>query len=190
MRFAQSFLPLEKSKFHTKQFDCGRPAMNQFLSRFALKHAQLGLSRTLVLPALEDRTEPARIPSEKAQPENSKQAKYLQPIAAYYTLASTSVSKKDLSCQQSLPHYSIPAILLARLAVDIQYQGRNIGEKSLIYALRHAVRLSDQGLPAFCVILDVLDQEALNFYQQFDFFHCLSNNPMRLFVPMKVLRKI
>ena len=145
--------------------------MNIFLSRFAHKHAKLGLSRTLVLP--------------EASVGQGK-----MPIAAYYTLAASTVFQKEIPSKQSLPRYPLPVALLARLAVDLRYQGRRLGEKSLIYALRHAVRLCDKGLPAYGLILDVLDDQALRFYQRFDFFHPFTKDPMRLFAPINALRKI
>lgn len=145
--------------------------MNLFLSRFAIKHAKLGLSRTLVLP--EASTSPGKT-----------------PIAAYYTLAASTIFRQEIPSEQSLPGYPLPVALLARLAVDLNHQGKRLGEKSLISALRHVVRLCDEGLPAFGLILDVLDEDALKFYQGFNFFHCLTEDPMKLFVPMNVLRKI
>ena len=171
MTLCQSFVPINKTEHLIKSFDCGKPEMNLFLSRFAIKHAKLGLSRTLVLP------EVSTLPSKT-------------PIAAYYTLAAATVSQQRIPVEHSLPRYPLPVALLARLAVDLQYQGKRLGEKTLIYALRHAVRLCDEGLPAVGLILDVLDEDALRFYQRFDFFHCFTDDPMRLFVSMNVLRKI
>ncbi len=145
--------------------------MNLFLSRFAVKHGKQGLSRTFVLP--ERSTSKGKI-----------------PIAAYYTLAASTIYRAEIPAKESLPRYPLPMVLLARLAVDLKHQGKGLGEKSLIYALRHAVRLCDKGLSAHGLILDVLDEEALRFYQRFNFFHSLSNDPMKLFVQMNALRKI
>lgn len=145
--------------------------MNTFLSRFAVKHTKVGLSRTFVLPIDE--------------PEAKK-----TPVAAYYTLAASTVSRQDIPVTSSLPRYPVPVALLARLAVDINFQGNYVGEKSLVYALRHAVRLCDEGLPALGLVLDVLDKDALKFYQRFDFFETFTSDPMRLFVPMAALRTI
>lgn len=170
MKLCQSFVPVDKTKHLIKNFDCGKPDMNTFLSRFAEKHAKLGLSRTLVLPV---------------ESEASK-----VPVAAYYTLAASTVSRQDIPVTQNLPRYPVPVALLARLAIDVNFQGKRLGEKSLVYALRHAVRLCDEGLPALGVILDVLDEDALGFYQRFDFFHAFTSDPMRLFVPMAALRQI
>ncbi len=171
MTFCQSFVPADKTKYLIKTFDCGKPEMNLFLSRFAIKQAKLGLSRTLVLPVDE------LVANKK-------------PIAAYYSLAASTIYRQDIPSAQSLPRYPVPVALLARLAVDVNYQGNRLGEKSLIYALRHVVRLCDEGLPAYGLVLDVLDDDALKFYQRFNFFRIFTNDPMRLFVPMNVLRKI
>ena len=171
MQLCQSFVPVDNKKHLIKNFDCGKPDMNSFLSRFSVKHTKLGLSRTLVLP-VDDLT------SNKT------------PIAAYYTLAATTVSRQDIPASQSLPCYPVPVTLLARLAVDVNYQGNRLGEKSLVYALRHAVRLCDEGLPSLGLVLDVLDKDSLGFYQRFDFFHKFTTDPMRLFVPMTALGKI
>lgn len=55
-------------------------------------------------------------------------------------------------------------------------------------AIRHAVELTDRGLPAYGLVLDVLDVDALKFYQCFDFFKRFTNNLMRLFVGMNGVR--
>ncbi|MDX1728194.1 MAG: GNAT family N-acetyltransferase [Pseudoalteromonas tetraodonis] len=170
MKLCQTFVPVNKQSHLLKKFDCGKAEMNTFLSRFAVKHAKLGLSRTFVLPVDDDTDK--RI------------------VSAYYTLAMSTVTPKKLPVKQSLPNYSIATVLLARLAVDINFQGRRLGEKSLIAALRHAVKLCDSGLPALGLILDVLDEDALAFYQRFDCFHALTDDPMRLFVSMNTLREI
>ena len=81
-------------------------------------------------------------------------------------------------------------MLLARLAIDQQHQGKGLGAKILISALRHAVQLTDQGLPAFGLMLDILDEQALSFYQHFDFFEPMTDDPMRLFASMNSLRNI
>ena len=40
------------------------------------------------------------------------------------------------------------------------------------------------------VVLDVLDQDALAFYRSFDFFLPLTDNPMKLFVPIASLESL
>ena len=144
--------------------------MNTFLSRFAAKHTKLGVSRTWVLPVNENR--------EKAQ------------IAAYFSLTTNSVYKTEIPVKHSLPNYPVPVVLIARLAVDKQFQKLGLGGKTLVYALRKSVQLSELGLPAVGIVLDVLDNDALQFYQKFETFTPLTDNPMRLFMPMNVAKQI
>lgn len=170
MTFSDSFVNIDKSKQLLREFDCGKESMNQYLTRFAEKHTKLGLSKTMVLPLV---------------------GVGKQYVAAYYTLSASSIAKEVISPKQSLPRYPIPVAVLARLAVDKHYQGHRLGEKALATALEHAVQLSDNGLPMYGVVLDVLDDDAMGFYKQFDFFSLTTGqNANRLFVPIKTLRKL
>ena len=147
--------------------------MNTFLARFAVKHMKLGLSRTWVLP----------------DTDGTRQAKKT-PIAAYYTLASATVTREEVPTDKILPRYPVPVVLLARLAVDNQFKGQRLGEKTLITALRKSVELTDIGLPALGIVLDVLDEESLSFYNHYEIFEPFTDNPMRLFASMHMLRQI
>ena len=170
MPLEQKFIAVNKNLHDLKAFDCGKAPMNEFLARNAVKHSKLGLSRTYVLA--ETSGEPKRT------------------VSAYYTLAASSVNRLEIPAKQSLPSYPVPVVMLCRLAVSSQYQGKKLGAKTLVYALRQAASLSNAGLPAYGLILDVLDHQALAFYQHFELFEPFTNDPMRLFVPMKVLEKI
>lgn len=170
MSLEQSFVTVDKATHDLKSFGCGKPSMDEFLTRYAVKHTKLGLSRTYVLPEVSS---------------NSK-----VPIAAYYTLAFSTVLRSDIPATQSLPSYPIPVVMLARLAIDERQQGTGLGSKVLVYALRHAARLSNSGLPAYALVLDVLDEQALSFYQRFEMFKPFTNDPIRLFVPMKIIEQI
>jgi GNAT superfamily N-acetyltransferase len=143
--------------------------MNDFLHRYAQRNRKLGLSATWVLPL-------------------SGSGK--QPVAAYYTLASSTVSREEIPAKRSLPGYPVPVVLLARLAVHRQFQGQGVGEKTLVTALRQSVALVQRGLPALGLVLDVIDDRALSFYQTFDLFQPFTDDPLRLFVPMSVLEQI
>lgn len=172
MAIQQDFVALNPSHFDVKAFDCGKPDMNSYLARFAAKNMGLKLSMTWVLPGDE------LVMGEKT------------PIAAYYTLATCTVSREEIPTDERLPGYPVPVVLLARLAVDHRFQGQRVGEKTLVSALRHSVTLTERGLPAMGLILDVLDDDALAFYQRFDLFQPFTDDPMRLFVPMKVVEQI
>lgn len=173
MALLQEFVLVDHTQHDLKTFNCGKPDMNMFLARFAVKNMRLGLSRTWVLPVVADDRQP-----QKAQ------------IAAYYSLASSTVMREDIPSDKYLPGYPVPVVLLARLAVDEQFKKQRLGEKTLITALRKSVELTDSGLPALGVILDVLDGDALGFYQHYEMFEPFTDDPMRLFAAMHTLRHI
>lgn len=168
MQFNQEFVSLDKSSHDLKKFDCGKPVMNEFLHRYASKNAKLGLSKTWVLLDI-----------------GATSAKL--PIVSYFTLSALTVEPSQFTA--NLPRYGVPTTLLARLAVDKNYQGQHLGVRTLLSALAKAVQLHQNGLPSYAVILDVLDDEALAFYQKFEFFQQLPSldGKMQLFVPMTVL---
>ena len=62
----------------------------------------------------------------------------------------------------------VPAVLLARLAVDRSEQGRQLGGHLLVDALRRCVR-GGREFGARAVVVDAIDEEAVAFYQHFDF---------------------
>ncbi len=170
MKLCPDFVEVENNKHLVKEFNCGKENMNVFLHKFAAKHAKKGVSRTMVL-LVDDLGE------------------VKSKIAAYYTLSVETVRREDIP-MTGLPLYPVPTTLLARLAIDNNFQRKGLGTKSLIYALRDAVKLCDKGMPTVGVTLDVLDEDALTFYKSFNFFYEVSNNPMKLFAPMGELRQL
>ncbi len=79
MAFADEFVVVDRKQHDLKKFSCGKSEMDQFLARFAVKNMGLGLSRTWVLPVIDDGSEGAKV-----------------PIAAYYTLASATVTREEI----------------------------------------------------------------------------------------------
>ena len=171
---AAEFLPLDPAAIDVRSFDCGKDAINTYLRRYAARNMALNLSRTFVLPC---------VPDESAGKSH---------VAAYCTLAHQTLVREELPDPSRLPRYPVPVVLLAQLGVDRRFQGQGLGAKTLVWALRHAHRIAStpDGIPAMGVVLDVLDQDALAFYQSFGFFLPLANNPMRLFVPMASLEAL
>ncbi len=72
----------------------------------------------------------------------------------------------------------IPAILLARLALDRSLQGQRLGGALLAEALEIAVRGAANVGAAF-VVVDALHDKAAKFYEHYDFIPCVPN-PLRL----------
>ena len=112
-------------------------------------------------------------------------------IAGYYTLSNASLDLSELpeALAKKLPRYrQIPATLLGRLAIDLNFRGRGLGEFLLSDALRRALRGSES-TAAFAVLVEAKDGPALRFYLKFGFTPVLGETH-RLFLPMKTIAQL
>lgn len=143
-------------------FDCGRPELNDWLRHIARQHQQKGLSKTFV--AVPDEA-PTR-------------------ICGYYALTLTEVDTKPLqqARRKKLPRM-IPGIRLGRLAVDIRFQGKRLGELLLVDALER-VRLIHQHAGVVGLFVDAIDEKAADFYAHFG-FEAFVDEPLKLFLPVR-----
>ena len=155
-------IPLAGS--HDRQgFDCGRQELNDWLRQVARQHQNKGLSKTFV--ALRDQ-EPAR-------------------ICGYYALTLAELENRHLpeAWRKKLPR-RIPGVRLGRLAVDRQYQDKDLGKLLLIDALARAQRIYTEagGIGLF---VDALDEQAAGYYRRFG-FEASPDNPLLLFLSATV----
>ena len=112
-------------------------------------------------------------------------------ISGYYTLSSSSISNDLIpdSFKEKLPksYLSIPTILLGRLAIDRDFQGKGIGKILLIDSLKRCFDTSDS-IGAFAVIVDPLDKESERFYNKYGFIKLPDSGKM--FLPMKTIKEL
>ena len=129
----------------TSAFDCGSPALNVYLTRFALTSQSGGGARTYV--ALRE----AR-------------------VVGYYSLAAASAEPQRVPARvaKGQARHAIPLTLLARLAVDAPEQGRRLGEALLKDAIkRHLQAQSILGSRA--LVAHAKDDRAAAFYARYGF---------------------
>jgi ribosomal protein S18 acetylase RimI-like enzyme len=104
-------------------------------------------------------------------------------VAAYYTLAATSLPLTELPPEdiKRLPRYPLlPAGLIGRLAVDQRFRGRGLGSALIVNAIDRSMRAE----PAiFALVVDAKDETAVSFYRHLGFRRFVSQ-PMRLFLPI------
>ncbi len=104
-------------------------------------------------------------------------------VAAFYTLAATSLPLTELSPKEAkrLPRYPLlPAGLIGRLAVDQRCRGKGLGSALIVDAIMRAMRAE----PAiFALVVDAKDDAATAFYEHLG-FHRFISQPMRLFLPL------
>jgi len=144
-------------------FDCGQEALNRFLIRYAFPNQQAGASQTYV--ALADET-----------------------VAGYYTLVVGQVEYADAPerLTKGLARHPVPIMLLARLAVAISWQGKELGSGLLKDAMLRTLQAADiAGIRAFAV--HAKDDAARSFYERFDFV-ALPSDPYHLFRLLKDIR--
>ncbi len=150
---------------HDRQaFDCGRQELNGWLRQVARQHQDKGLSKTFVATR------------EKASTR----------ICAYYSLTLAELENQHLpeASRRKLPR-RIPGVRLGRLAVDLQYQSKGLGELLLVDALTRVQRICAQagGIGLF---VDAIDERAANYYRRFG-FNASPDNPLLLFLSARVL---
>jgi ribosomal protein S18 acetylase RimI-like enzyme len=90
-------------------------------------------------------------------------------VAGFYTFASTSVPLDKLAEERArrLPRYpAVPAILLGRLAVAAEHQGRGLGAMLLADALLRACKAD---AAAHMLVVDAMDEAAVRFYAHHGF---------------------
>ncbi len=126
-------------------FDCGKPVLNNWLVRHARQAQASGSAKTFVV-ADRDR------------------------IVGYFSLTVGQVDTLEAPerIRKGMGQYPIPVVLLARLAVSIDHQGRGIGRGLLQDAIRRTLMMAEQvGIRA--LLAHPIDEDAAQFYLRFVF---------------------
>lgn len=84
---------------------------------------------------------------------------------------------------RGLPAYPVGMVLLARLAVDRQQQGKGLGSLLLAEALRKAVA-AGEAAAARLIVVDAIDEDAAHFYERHGFVR-VPEHSLRLYRRMK-----
>ena len=109
-------------------------------------------------------------------------------VVGYYTLAAAGVEPEQATARarKGQGDQPVPAILLARLAVDADHQGCGLGEALLLEALRRSVTASET-IGARVVLVHAADARARTFYQRYG-FEAAPTSPLHLMLLMKDVR--
>jgi len=145
-------------------FECGNEALNRFLQQYALQSQQSGASQTYV--ALNDRT-----------------------VLGFYSLVVGQVAYTDAPerLTKGQARHPIPVMILARLAVGRDLQGRGIGSGLLKDAMVRTSAAADiAGVRAF--IVHAKDDAARAFYERFH-FQPSPDDPTHLHLLLKDVRR-
>jgi predicted GNAT family N-acyltransferase len=114
-----------------------------------------------------------------------------QTIIGYYTLSTSGINLQDLppSMVKKLPKYPIVGVtLIGRLAVAQDYKGYGWGKLLILDALHRSLSVS-QTMASFAVVVDAIDDDAVKFYQRFD-FQSFPDHPNKLFRTMANIAQV
>ena len=146
------------------QFDCGKPALNNYLLKYALDNTLNNSSKCYV-------------------------ATRGNKIVGYYCLSVCSVEKVSAPVRigQGLGGYPVPLILITRLAVDLTEQNKGIGYSLLMNALLMSIQVSAK-VGVRGIIVHAKDEQAKEFYLKYGFEPSPIDN-LHLYMLIKDIKK-
>ena len=144
-------------------FDCGEPQLDRWLKEQAGQQDRRDATRTMIA---------------------ADEAKVR--VAGYFASVTYEVAPDEASGVLGRRRYPIPAMLLARLAVDRDYQRTGVGRLLLFDALSRFERAShDIGFEL--VVVDALHEDAACFYLRHG-FRRFADHKLKLYLTTKDLR--
>ncbi|MDD2409023.1 MAG: GNAT family N-acetyltransferase [Tepidiphilus sp.] len=146
-------------------FDCGQPALNQFLQRYALVNQKAHSAQTYVCCL------------------NGQ-------VVGFYSLAVGSVAPEKAPARvvKGLARHPVPVMILARLAVDKRHQGKGLGKALLKDSLLRTARAADiAGIR--CLLVHAKDEAARQWHEAWE-FEPSPTDPYHLFLMLKDLKAL
>ena len=162
---SQAYEPVRKltGADAVESFDCGQPALNQFLHRFALVNQKSNSAQTYVCC-------------------------HTDVVVGFYSLAVGSVEPATAAPRvvKGIPQHPVPVMILARLAVDLQHQGVGLGKALLKDALKRTAQAAEiAGIRA--LLVHAKDDAARQWYLNWE-FEPSATDPFHLFLLMKDIK--
>jgi GNAT superfamily N-acetyltransferase len=148
--------------FDRNAFDCGVPALNEFLHKYAQQQSKKGVCTVYLLI---DSRQPAE-------------------ILGFYSLSAAQVEATRLSAaaQKKLPRYPIPCFRMGRLACSAKHQGKGLGRILLGLAVERCFQARLQ-VAAYALLVDAKDSQAALFYAHYG-FTALQELPLSMYLPL------
>jgi GNAT superfamily N-acetyltransferase len=146
------------------QFQCGEPALDDWLKRRALLNENSGATRTYVLCVR-------------------------RQVVGYYALAGGAVTHANAPgrIRRNMPD-PVPVMVIGRLAIDGKFQGRGIGPALLRDAILRTVQAAEiAGIRA--IVVHAISERAKRFYETWGFL-ASPMDPMTLMVTVAEAAKM
>ena len=156
--------PISKSH-HRAKFDCGEPALNQFLQRYAQQSHEKGGAKTFLAVAETD----------------AKQ------ILGFYSLSPASIAYERTPeiIKRGLARHEVPVFRLGRLAVDRSVQGAGLGGQLLLLAGYRCLLVAAQA-GGVALVIDAKNQRVAQWYAGYGAIPLLDET-LTLLLPFKTI---
>jgi GNAT superfamily N-acetyltransferase len=156
-------VPFE-TRHRLDEFECGEPALDDWLRRHARQAQAAGSARVFVTTANEGK------------------------VVGYYALAAASIDP-----QAAIPRIlkgearrPVPVVLLARLAVDLSHQSRGVGRSLLQDAVLRCLQASES-IGVRAMLVHAKHDAARAWYEKYG-FEPSPTDPLHLMILLKDLR--
>ena len=146
-------------------FDCGVPALNEYLQRYARQNHESGGAKTFVaVPA-------ATSPN----------------LLGYYTISPGAIAFANLpaTLTKGLGRYEVPVFRLGRLAVSLPMQGQGLGAELLLAAGVRALAVAKE-VGGVALAIDAKDHRAAAWYERFGALR-LFDDSLKLILPLDTI---
>jgi GNAT superfamily N-acetyltransferase len=160
-----SIIPFDRARVRACDFECGKPDLDEWLHRYAGQQERTDSTRTFLA----------------LSPDGTG-------VVGYYATTTYVIGLDELSVEHGIGkrRYPIPAVLLARLAVDRRWHGRGLGSLLLTSALT-GIATANRSIGFEVVVVDAIDDEAVTFYAKHGFSR-FERNRRKLFLTLQDLR--
>lgn len=149
-------------------FDCGVPALNDYLQRYARQNHESGGAKTFVATALKSPT----------------------TILGYYTIAPGAIDFADVpeAAKRGLGRYEVPVFRLGRLGIAVNEQGRGLGGDLLMAAGQRALAVAE-AVGGVALAIDAKDEAAARWYERFGALRLLDDR-LALILPLATIAAV
>jgi hypothetical protein len=157
-------MPLDRSH-DRKAFDCGEPALNEYLQKYARQNHESGGAKTFV----------------------AVEASKPTTVLGYYTLSPASIdyARTPAVARRGLGRYEVPVYRLGRLAVATSAQHKGLGAGLLLAAGRRCLAVSAE-VGGVALLIDAKSDRAAIWYEGFGAVR-LDDAPLTLVLPLKTV---
>lgn len=162
-----AFFIEQLTKSHDKSaFDCGEPALNDYIQRYASQNVKNDSARVYVA----------------VTPESSR-------VCGYFTLSAGRINLADFPARESRgwPQH-VPSVHLGRLAVDQDFQGQGLGDYLMIAAIEVTLETAEK-VDVAALELWAINDDLLKFYARYRLLSLL-DDAHRLYLPLREARKL